>query len=45
MTVDDHSDTGVRTDQHICAFCQTMFDSSKRVCPSCGAEIVMRGER
>ncbi|WP_458207084.1 hypothetical protein [Haladaptatus sp. NG-SE-30] len=30
---------------HVCAFCQTAFDSQERVCPVCDAKIVVRGER
>ncbi|WP_433626861.1 hypothetical protein [Halomicrococcus sp. NG-SE-24] len=48
MTVDDPTETTGRSDDradHVCAFCQTVFDSSERVCPSCDAKIVLRGER
>ncbi len=30
---------------HVCAFCQTAFDSRNQICPVCDAEIVHRGER
>ncbi|MFH5797561.1 hypothetical protein [Haladaptatus sp. CMAA 1911] len=33
------------TRNHVCAFCQTAFDSRERVCPVCDAEIVFRGDR
>ena len=48
MTVDDPTETtGWNDDRadHVCAFCQTVFDAGERVCPSCDAEIVLRGER
>ncbi|SHK84625.1 hypothetical protein SAMN05444342_2380 [Haladaptatus paucihalophilus DX253] len=32
-------------EDHVCAFCQTAFDSRDRVCPVCDAEIVIRGDR
>jgi len=34
-----------KTQDHVCAFCQTAFDSRNRVCPVCDAEIVFRGDR
>ncbi len=34
-----------QTQDHVCAFCQTAFDSQNRVCPVCDAEIVYRGDR
>lgn len=37
--------TGTVNDDHVCAFCQTAFNSNDRVCPTCDAEIVLRGER
>ncbi len=36
--------TGAETN-HVCAFCQTAFDSREEVCPMCDARIVHRGER
>jgi predicted amidophosphoribosyltransferase len=40
------SSTGTNQNQnHVCAFCQTAFDSRERVCPVCNAEIVLRGDR
>lgn len=34
-----------RDDQHVCPFCTTEFDASRGRCPSCDAEIVLRGDR
>ena len=41
----DSSRTDSTTTDHVCAFCQTAFDSNDRICPTCDAEIVIRGER
>lgn len=34
-----------RPDAHVCSFCETEFDAKRGVCPECGAEIVLRGDR
>ena len=46
-TTDNVSEPQRLTDsEHVCAFCQASFDVSQTsICPTCDAELVLRGER
>lgn len=48
MSVTDHVTERKRLaeNEHVCAFCQAVFDVSETTdCPLCDAEVVVRGAR